>query len=213
MARDSRQTARARRAQVAGLAARLLVDDGMTSANAARAKAARRLGVTDRRDLPTPAEIEVALSEYQRIFGGDAHPRQLRESRQAALAAMRLFERFQPRLVGRVLSGTAHEHMPVTLHVFADTPEEVMLFLLEREMPYRNGEQRVRDAERGVISLPCYRFLAGETEVELVVFPAVGLRRAPLSPVDGRPMERAGRAELERLLSADDPAPGLGGMN
>jgi hypothetical protein len=34
------------------------------------------------------------------------------------------------------------------------------------------------------------------------VFPLDGIRQAPVSPVDGRPMRRADTAEIEALLSA-----------
>ena len=51
------------------------------------------------------------------------------------------------------------------------------------------------DSER----LPTCRFLADDVPVELVVFAERARRRVPLSPVDGRPMERAGLQAVEAL--------------
>jgi len=62
--------------------------------------------------------------------------------------------------------------------------------------------QAIASFERTLISLeaPFDRFLAGDVTVELTVFPQSGLREAPLSPVDGRPMERAIVATVRKLL-------------
>jgi hypothetical protein len=51
-----------------------------------------------------------------------------------------------------------------------------------------------------VLEYPGVRFeLEGEA-IEATVFPADGIRQAPVSPVDGRPMRRANAEELEGLL-------------
>jgi hypothetical protein len=39
--------------------------------------------------------------------------------------------------------------------------------------------------------------------VELVVFNIDGIRQAPISPVDGKPMRRADLREVEGLLATD----------
>ncbi len=46
---------------------------------------------------------------------------------------------------------------------------------------------------------PVYRFVAGDVTLDLAVFPLLGLRQAPLSPVDGRPMPRIALAALRKL--------------
>jgi hypothetical protein len=38
--------------------------------------------------------------------------------------------------------------------------------------------------------------------IEATVFPTDGIRQAPVSPVDGKPMRRADVADLEALLAA-----------
>jgi hypothetical protein len=42
--------------------------------------------------------------------------------------------------------------------------------------------------------------MAGEVGIELVVFPPIFKRQAPLSPVDGKPMARADFAFVEALV-------------
>jgi hypothetical protein len=54
------------------------------------------------------------------------------------------------------------------------------------------------------INLPAVRFEAGERVIDATVFPRDGIRQAPFSPVDGRPMRRAAATELQSLLQDDD---------
>ena len=50
--------------------------------------------------------------------------------------------------------------------------------------------------------LPASRFIAGETPVEPIVFPARIRRRIARCQVDGRPMRRAKPAEVAALVEA-----------
>jgi hypothetical protein len=113
---------------------------------------------------------------------------------------MRWLSGFEPRLVGPVLSGTATEHADIQLHVFADCPENVALKLLDRGVAHEITERRVRlDAER-IKAFPGLRFAVDDRRVDATVFPLDGIRQAPVSPVDGRPMRRADAAEIQDLL-------------
>lgn len=184
-------------------AARILLHSGHHDYHMAKLKAAQHLGAADTRNLPSNAEIEQALSEHQRLFVDHAHSQRLTQLRQAALEAMRIFSSFRPRLVGSVLSGTASQHAVVELHLFADAPEEVIFFLLDQGVPYEEGQRRLRHMKQKVHSYPVYRFLAGDVGLELLVMPTEGMRQAPLSPVDGRPMQRATIGMVEELLCVD----------
>ena len=113
-----------------------------------------------------------------------------------------MFEPFRPRLVGPVLSGAVDRHSEVCLHLFSDPPEDVAIFLLENRITHEQGEVRVRFDAGDPVRLPAFRFLAGESPVELIVFSARVRGRVPLSPVDGRPMRRARLAEVEALTEA-----------
>jgi len=182
-------------------AARLMAEHGIRDYLVAKRKAAERLGVLDgAATLPKNSEIECALAEYQRLFGGESHLSALEAQRRAALAAMRCLGEFSPRLVGAVLTGTATEHSEVQLHLFADRAESVTLKLLDRGIAHEVTERRVRFDADQVRAFPGVRFEIAEQSIEATVFPTDGIRQAPVSPVDGRPMRRASALEVEALL-------------
>lgn len=188
------------RARIAQEAARVMSEEGISDYKFAKKKAAERLGITDLGYLPKNSEIEKELLAYQRIFHGATQPMQLKQLRQAALEAMEFFEIFQPRLVGSVLKGTANGNSDVNLHLFADYPEEVDYFLLNHDIPFTRGRKKIRLDRDTFEAYPSYRFLAGETEIELVVLPTDAIRHSPRSPVDGKAMRRAGIPEVKSLI-------------
>jgi hypothetical protein len=182
-------------------AARVMAEHGIRDFLFAKRKAAERFGVVDGAVLPRNSEIEDALAEYQRLFGGEEHVESLYAQRLAATEAMRALSDFQPRLVGAVLTGTATEHAHVQIHVFADRAETVAFKLMDQGIPYEMGEKRLKlNAER-VLLQPTLELEIDAQPIEVVVFPVDGIRQAPVSPVDGRPMRRADIAEVEALLS------------
>jgi len=185
-------------------AARIMAEHGVRDYRAAKRKAAERLGVADgAAALPKNIEIEAALAQYQRLFGAAAHVESLHAQRLAALRAMQYLEEFEPRLVGSVLSGTATEHSDVQLHLFADCAESVTIKLMDRGIPHEVTEKRVRmDSER-LLAYPGVRFELDDQSIDVTVFPTDGIRQAPVSPVDGRPMKRASRVEVAALLEAE----------
>ena len=189
------------RARVAEEAARIMREQGVRDYLLAKRKAADRLGVMERDALPANREIADALSAQQRLFGGSAHLDNLRALRAAALRAMGLLERFNPRLVGPVLAGTATPHSDISLHVFAESAEDVAFMLIERGIRYRSGERRLRLANGEHASYPSFEFEADEVAVEATVFPSAGLRQPPLCPIRGGPMRRARREEIVQLLN------------
>jgi len=188
------------RQAVAEEAARIMREQGVDDFLQAKRKAAGRLGVTDASILPRNTEIEAALVAHQRLFAADRHEASLADLRRSALQAMRLMADFQPRLVGPVLTGTASPHSEINLHLFSDSPEAVSLKLEERGVPHEVLERRLRYERERTVSYPALRFVAGRQTVDAVVFPLDGIRQAPSSPVDGRPMRRASAAEVEALL-------------
>ena len=181
--------------------ARIMLDEGVRDYGAAKRKATQRLMVDGRANLPSNLEIEAAMLERRRLFADADELAELQELREAALKVMRRLEGFEPRLVGAVLKGTAGVGARATLHVFADTPEELLFALMERGLRYREAERSQRIAG-GQQNLPSVLLQIGAAEVELVVFPLDGLRQAPPSPVDGRPMRRADVGEVAVLVEA-----------
>jgi len=189
------------RQRIAQEAARVMAEEGVRDYYAAKRKAALHLGAPDTQNMPRNTEVHEALEAYQRLFRADSQPECLMALRRAARQAMVFLERFQPRLVGSVLSGSADAHSDVNLHLFADTPEEVALFLMESNIPFESAERRLRLNREEGRDFPVYRFMAGDHPVELTVFPVDGLRQAPRSALDGKPMRRANLAALEELLA------------
>ena len=129
-----------------------------------------------------------------------------RSQRRAALVAMQQLREFEPRLVGPVLSGTATQHSEVQLHLFADCAESVALKLIDHGIAHEVTERRVRMSPERVLAYPGLRFAIDDQAIDVTVFPMDGIRQAPVSPVDGRPMRRANTVEVEALLEGE-PAP------
>jgi hypothetical protein len=185
--------------------ARIMAEEGVQDFRGAKRKAALRLAVTDKGVMPDNAEIEQALLDYQRLFHAGPQAARLRGLREIALEAMRFLAPFRPRLVGSVLSGAAGPHADIHLHVFADTPKDVLMFLMEHQVPFETTERRLKVGNSDPACLPVFRFDAGDHRIDLTVFAPLAEREAPRSPVDGRPMRRAGLAEVRALLAEDWP--------
>ena len=200
MSRRPNPRAELLRYAVAEEAARIMREQGVDDYLLAKRKAADRLGVTDASILPRNTEIEAALVAHQRLFAAERHESDLASLRRSALEAMRLMADFQPRLVGPVLAGTASPHSEINLHLFTESPETVSIRLEERGVPHEVLERRLRYERDRTVTYPALRFVAGRQTVDAVVFPLDGIRQAPSSPVDGKPMRRATAAEVEALL-------------
>jgi Rad3-related DNA helicase len=188
------------RHRIALEAARIIADLGHHDFRRARQKAAERLGCRDRRQLPTNAEIERALQEYQRLFRGESQHAELQRLRQIAIDAMSTLEEFRPRLVGPVLSGSADKNSTIALHLFSDTPEQIAITLMEKKIPWQDGIKKVHYPRGVAKEQPLFRFHAGETEIELIWFAPEEIRHSPLSPVNDRPEKRASLEKVRDLL-------------
>jgi len=192
------------RLRVAQEAARLMSEHGIRDFHHAKLKAAERLGVVDTQALPRNQEIEDALRERQRLFDGDSQPVQLKVRREAAVEAMRFLGRFEPRLVGAVLEGTADAHSAVCLHVFSDDLDAVTLFLREHGVPAELQARRLRTSREEQADYPVLLFAADGLPFDLTVLPRDALRQAPLDRIDEKPMRRASLATVEELLAEPD---------
>jgi hypothetical protein len=193
------------RDQIAEEAARLIRDHGIQDYGFAKRKAAARFGVETAGALPSNSEVEARVLERQRIFEGDAHDDRLAALRRIAVDVMDLLEGFNPRLVGPVLTGAATASSGIELHLFTDSPEDVFTVLERERLPVRNCQRRYRYNGQGTVIVPGFRFAAHGADIYVLTFPDKGLRQAPMSPIDGRPMRRADRAKVLALLEASSP--------
>ena len=196
---------RARRQRIAYEAARLMATHGLDDTHEATRRAARLLGDVDGRELPDHAEVLAQLREYQRLFRRDAQPAALRLRREAALEALDYLAGFEPVLVGPVLDGSADEHSPVTLQVFAEDPDAFARFLADKGLPVTSFETRLRLRRDRAEKFVGWRFVADGIPFEMVALPPALQRQPPLGP-DGQPMARATLAQLRALLQREDIA-------
>jgi hypothetical protein len=188
------------RTVVAQEAARMIVDHGIRDYRVAKQKAADRLGMNARGSLPGNEEIEEAVAEQLQIFGGESHEQLLRLMRGAALSAMELLTAFSPRLVGPVLAGTADENSAVNLHVFADSPEVIAMEISDMGIQFKSYERRLKTRRGRVEMYAGFEFSHCNELIQATVFPFDGLRQAPLSPINGKPMNRVDTNAVQELL-------------
>ena len=190
------------RFEIATTAARMIVDGTAGDFEGAKRKAARELGLDQRQHLPDNLELHHAVADYLALFHGEHHESRLLRLRKAALEAMEFFNRFEPRLTGPVLYGTACDHSAINLHLFSAELEAVTRFLLERHMHYELCESPFRFTRVDPAhNIPVFRLVMLE-HIEIAVFPIEGATRHPLSPIDGKPMYRIGTQALTGLIYA-----------
>ena len=103
---------------------------------AAKRKACRELGLTDREALPANEEIEQALRAYNSLFQPEAQSRSLRAQRIVALEWMQRLAPWRPLLVGGVAAGWATTHSDVRLELEAEDPKAIELGLINAGIEY-----------------------------------------------------------------------------
>lgn len=200
--RQSRRDGHLRR-EVAQMAARLLASDGARDYAEARHKAMRCLGLEHQRlDGPDEAEIEAALRAYQALYQADSQPAHVRQLRTAALQLMDTLAAFQPRLIGRVLSGTASAHSPVEIELFADSAKDL-------EIDLRNRRLRFVAIDAGQVHFRPHSGPEARLSLEtpqalfiLTVYPRHGRRSQPAESQAGPMPAYAELDALRRLLQA-----------
>ncbi len=200
MSRKRRTETDRSRLLVAQEAARIIVNHGVRDYWLAKQKAQERLGLNVRAAMPGNEEVEAAVADHLQLFGGESHTDRLRELRKAAIAAMKRLAVFNPRLVGPVLTGTADENSAINLHVFTDHTESVAVALAEHSIVCRPYERRLKHRRDQSDSYAGFEFEQDGHTVQATVFPVDGIRQAPISPIDGKPMIRVDAKALQELL-------------
>ena len=196
------------RQMIAQQAARMMAEDGVHDYAYAKKKAGRQLGISENSVLPSNAEIEEEIRLYHEIYNADEQPLELAKLRKAALMTMQIFERFNPRLTGSVLDGTAGKFAQTHIHLFADSAKEVEIFLLSQQIPFESSEKshRISDKpskdkkEKVRKTVPVFTL---ETELglqKLSVFEFDDLRVSTKKPSDGSNAERVDIVELKQLI-------------
>jgi hypothetical protein len=192
--------------EIAALAARLVVEEGMEYA-AAKRKAARDAGA--RVELPTNEEVEDAVREHIELFCAETQPAELRALREAALPWMQRLAEFRPHLSGAVWRGTATRLSTIHLDLYCDDPKAAEIALINAGVDYDSGSIS-RPGGRGgeplhVLSLSAPNRALGEPVTLHLILHDFDDQRGALKP-DAR--GRSWRGDLGALqqLLAQDPA-------
>ena len=123
--------------EIAAVAARLVVEEGMEYGPAKR-KAARSLGRKAVRgaDLPGNDAVEEEVRAYLELFHADTQPAELAALREVAREWMERLAIFRPHLTGAVWRGTATRLSSVHLQLFCDDPKEAEIALINLGIAY-----------------------------------------------------------------------------
>ncbi|MDA0823382.1 MAG: hypothetical protein O3C28_13300 [Proteobacteria bacterium] len=189
------------RAEIAAIAARLIAEGDAHDFASAKRKAAASIGLENSRNLPDNLTVQAALLEYLRLFEGDVLDARIALMRHEALAAMHVFEIFEPRLAGPVLYGSALAHCAVTLHLHTDEIESVTRFLEDSKIKYQLTETRLKVAAKRYEEFPTFLVSNNDLDFELIVMPLNSLTHPPLSALDGRRYRRVDSVTLKQLMA------------
>ncbi len=180
--------------------ARLMAEQGIAETERARRKVAEKAGIDNKRLWPSNEEVQEALLAYRRLFWRPDQAANLLQRREQALAAMRHFAPFAPRLVGALGDDYPDPDQPVRLHLFAEAVDEIVLALLNQGIPWRDRQEQRRFADGTRRSLPLLTFMAGDTPIELLALPTLARSNPPLSSRDERPERGLDEAGVARLV-------------
>src|SRR5437868_8653485 len=204
MPRHSNRRSTDMRARIAAAAARLMAEDGIDDFALAKRKAARQLGASESQSLPRNDEIEAELRAYRALYQADEHPELVEELRRIALDAMQALQHFSPYLTGPVLKGIAGPYAEIELQLFPDSTKDVEIFLLDQNMAFTTREGRRYSGDQGrAVSL--ISLLWQGVPLRLAIFDPRDERLSLKTSVAGRPIERAGIAEVIAILLSRTP--------
>lgn len=184
------------RAEIAAAAARLIAEDGADYATAKKKAAKQVLGNAKVRGeiMPDNAQIEDEVRIYNDLFFGDSQPARLLHLRKLAVRLMVELAQFSPFLTGAVLNGTAGEHSDIHLQLFSDSPKDVEIFLINKNVDFEVSESAHFNKGRGE-PIETVSFIWQKEGVHLSLYEKDDLRGASKAGPDGKPV----RANIEAV--------------
>jgi hypothetical protein len=189
------------RRQIAWEAARLMYWREESEYQRAKLKAARKvqIGWVRPADLPSNAEIRDQILSMARLLEGPrSHGDRLRAMRMRALWWMDRLKPFHPKLIGSVLTGHIREGSDIDLHVFSGSVQAVINHV--EEVGAEMDVQRKRVVKDGVARVFTHVHIADLFPIEITVYDTPWLRYRFKSSITGKPIERATRDQLSRLI-------------
>ncbi|MEM7255029.1 MAG: hypothetical protein AAF493_26810, partial [Pseudomonadota bacterium] len=146
--------------------------------------------------LPTNAELEHAVAEYQRIFHPDAHREWVRSLRDVALAALSELSDFSPRVVLDTIGNAGDVRGAIRLFAFHEPSEAVGSHLANLGYAVEAGQRRFRFSKGEARVVPSYLYRREDIDIEVCVFPYRGRSQQPRSGPQQRPIKTASRYDL-----------------
>ena len=198
-------------AELAAVAARLVVEEGLEYAEAKR-KAARALPPGrggSRPELPSNEAVEDEVRSHIALFHADTQPAELAALRRVALRWMERLAEFRPHVTGAVWRGTATRLSAVHLDLFADDIKSPEIALINLGTAYEasdDGRAGRRGEPMTVLTLDerCPE-LGERVTIHLSVRDHDDLRGALKPDAGGRTWRGDLRALRDRLAATDDP--------
>jgi hypothetical protein len=186
------------RAEIAAAAARMIAEDGADYGSAKRKAVRQILGSAKvpGNILPDNAQIEEEVRIYQEIFFSDSHPARLLHLRKLALRMMMELAQFNPYLTGAALNGTASEHSDIHLQLFAESPKDVQIYLLNKNIQFEVSE--TPHFKTGHEPVETISFMSEKEGFHLALYDLDDLRGA-VKTTGSRGLERA-NIDAVRLL-------------
>ncbi|WP_372724945.1 HD domain-containing protein, partial [Novipirellula sp.] len=153
-------------------------------------------------ELPTNAEVREQVQVLARMHeGADTQAERLLEMRLRAVWWMRRFSQFHPKLIGSVLTGAIRQGSDIDLHVFAGNPHSITVELDDLGIQYELERKRiVKDGQQRVFT---HIHVRDQFPIELTVYHPSLLGFNFRSSITGKPIERAGIGELERVIAIE----------
>ncbi|WP_439519683.1 hypothetical protein [Hydrogenophaga sp.] len=190
-------------AEIAAVAARFVVDEGLEYA-AAKRRAVKQLGLPARTALPDNAALDAAVREDIAVFCADTQPAELLALREVALVWMDRLQAFRPHLGGAVWHGTATRHSDIYIQLFCDDPKAPEWALMDHRVDYHPGEvSGWRGEPVQALSLRDRSDALGQwVLVHLMVHEHDDLRGALKPDAQGR-KPRGDATALRRLMAAE----------
>jgi monofunctional glycosyltransferase len=189
--------------EIANLAARLVVEEGMEYAQAKR-KAAQNLKnqIGGRPELPSNEQLEDAVREHIALFNADTQPAELGALREVALLWMQRLADFHPHLSGAAWRGTATRLSAVHLDLYCDDTKAAEIMLINAGEDYDVGslDKPGRREPLPVLSLSSRSAALGElVTVHLLLHDYDDLRGALKPDAQGRAW-RGNLIALQRVM-------------
>lgn len=191
------------RQMIAQEAARLMYEEGINEYRDAKRKAAKHFG-TEKvlslgSHLPSNAEIHEELQRLIGLYEEKVLPERLLHMRILALRYMEILEPFSPDLVGSVLGGAVTERSDIDLHLFAESIEEVEVYLKEKGITF---EQDVVTIRRGgeFFEYPHIYIEDEGTVIECSIYPPEDIHKRSKSSITGRAIERVDAKKLRKII-------------